>query len=220
MGLNDLVLTGNLLAELYPQSLVHTGDVPATPASPDPVLTKPAAAAAPGASSTLSAAGSAAASNVQAVASAAASIGSPEVSAASSPAAATASAASTGDNSPWKFLGNNKKQVLIVVDYPGAAYLPDEELAFLTKMLTACKLGLDDVAIVNSAHYPQFSSADYLRQFRSLQVLLFGRDPELFGLPLSFPQFQVQSFAGVTFLSAPALGEMMGNTALKGTLWT
>ncbi|MET0637816.1 MAG: hypothetical protein ABWZ25_17430 [Chitinophagaceae bacterium] len=120
---------------------------------------------------------------------------------------------------PWKFLGNNKKQVLIVVSYEGAAYLPDEELSFLTKMLGACKLSLDDVAIVNSAFYPAARSSDYLRFFRSKVLFLFGPDPASFGLPLSFPHYQVQSFAGTTFLYTPALEERLRDELFKSKLW-
>ena len=42
----------------------------------------------------------------------------------------------------WKSLGNNQKNILIVVNYGNAVHLPDEELSFLTSMLAACKLSL------------------------------------------------------------------------------
>lgn len=254
MGLNDIVLTTASLADLYPQSLVDTGDLPprvnnghlsAKPSGPGEATSVTLASppdqhrasvegnsegkvdSRSGLSNQLQAEPELTAQTAQ-VPPAKAKAKSPlpdpgpkEDTAATLPAgnAQPTSATLNTDTPAWKYLGNNKKHVLIVVDYEGAAYLPDDELAFLTKMLTACKLGLGDVAIVNSAHYPKYSSADYLRQFRSQQVLLFGRDPESFGLPLAFPQFQVQAFAGVTFLSSPPLGEMMDNTALKSTLW-
>ncbi|RYY56214.1 MAG: hypothetical protein EOO09_07520 [Chitinophagaceae bacterium] len=196
MGLNDIRLTGALLADLYPRSLVDTGEAsasalnaaPPEETAPAPVTGEMIPAGSPGESLPATGPG---------------------------PAEAPVAAATQ-----WKFLGNNKKRVLVVVDYAGTAYLPDEELNFLTRMLTACKFGLDDVAIVNSAHYPGEKSAAYLRQFGSTQVLLFGRDPAAFGLPMSFPVFQVQTFAGTAFLSAPPLGAMMEDKELKGQLWT
>src|SRR5688572_21413064 len=77
----------------------------------------------------------------------------------------------------WKYLGNNRKNVLLVVQYPATTYLPDEELSFLTAMLNACKLGLEDVAIVNSKNYPGYYYKDYLNHYNSKQILLFGIDP-------------------------------------------
>src|SRR5882724_10092740 len=63
-----------------------------------------------------------------------------------------------GKADQWKYLGDNKKNILVVVDYRDAGFLPDEELSFLTSMLSACKLSLADVAIVNRSNY---ESANY-----------------------------------------------------------
>src|SRR5258706_4830150 len=112
---------------------------------------------------------------------------------------------SPGDQ--WKYLGENKKNILIVVDYPDAVYLPDEELSFLTNMLSACQLSLADVAIVNRNNYGEANYKDLTAQFSSKTIFLFGVDPVSLGLPVSFPHFQVQSFAKTTFLFTPPLEE-------------
>src|SRR4051812_39183868 len=52
----------------------------------------------------------------------------------------------------WKYLGEYKKNILIIVRYDGLPYLPDQQLNFLTSVLGACKLNLADVAIFNTAH--------------------------------------------------------------------
>ncbi len=130
------------------------------------------------------------------------------------PAAPAASAAS-----PFKHLGNNRCSILVLVNYAGKAYLPDEELEFLTKMLLACKLSLDDVAIVNTNHYRDMISSDYLRYFKPLTVFLFGIEPSGFGLPVSFPMYQVQSVAGVTFLYTPPLEDRLKDELFKSRLW-
>ena len=128
-------------------------------------------------------------------------------------------AASRDAGAQWKYLGNNKRSILVVVSYAGSAYLPDEELNFLTKMLTACKLSLDDVAIVNSAHYPDRQAREYQQFFRSSIVFLFGPDPVSFGLPVSFPHYQVQAVAGTTYLFTPPLEERHRDDLLKSKLW-
>lgn len=121
--------------------------------------------------------------------------------------------------SSWKFLGSNQQKILIVVNYPDAVHLPDEELSFLTNMLAACKLSLGDVAIINRNNYKDILYKDILTHFQSKIVFLFGVEPAEFGLPVSFPPFQVQSLANSTFLYAPALEERHTDTLLKSKLW-
>jgi hypothetical protein len=120
---------------------------------------------------------------------------------------------------PGKHLGENQKNILIVVDYTDAVYLPDEELSFLTGMLTACKLSLADVAIVNRNNCKEISYKELMANFKSKIVFLFGVDPVSFGLPVNFPHFQVQSFANATFLFSPALEEPKNDKLLKSKLW-
>jgi hypothetical protein len=118
-----------------------------------------------------------------------------------------------------KYLGENKKNILVVVDYSDAVYLPDEELSFLTNMLVACKLSLADVAIINRNNYKEANYKELVTRFKSRIVFLFGVDPVSFGLPLSFPHFQVQPFANATFLFSPALEEYKNDKLLKSKLW-
>ncbi|MEO8405742.1 MAG: hypothetical protein ABI480_14135 [Chitinophagaceae bacterium] len=119
----------------------------------------------------------------------------------------------------WKYLGDNKKNILIAVNYPGISHLPDEELIFLTNILAACKLDLGDIAIVNIANTTQASYKDYYSFFKSKIIILFGIYPLSFGLPVDFPPFQVQSVAGSTFLHSPSLGECRQDTLIKSKLW-
>ncbi len=127
-----------------------------------------------------------------------------------------------GPAAPYKFLGNNHQQVTVVVRFPGEAFLPENHLQMLTKMLGACKLNLGDVAIVNDAS--QRVDINALRdQLSPKRVLLFGVSPEETGLPLSFPAFKSQDYAGSTYLYTPSLDELNQETeegkALKRSLW-
>jgi hypothetical protein len=123
----------------------------------------------------------------------------------------------TIEGNEWKYLGGNKQQILIVVNNTGITHLPDEDLELLTSILKACKLDLGDVAIINSNNYPQHTYKEYIAQFKSRIVLLFGLDPVGFGLPMDFPHFQIQSFSKTTFLHSPPLGEY--DKLLKSKLW-
>ena len=119
----------------------------------------------------------------------------------------------------WKYLGENKKNILVVVNYDDTVYLPDQELSFLTSMLNACKLNLADVAIVNNNNYEEINYKELVAQFSSKIIFLFGIDPVSFGLPVSFPHFQLQPFANATFLFSPSLKDVEEDKLLKSKLW-
>jgi hypothetical protein len=117
------------------------------------------------------------------------------------------------------FLGENKSKILIVVDNKNDRYLPDNELLFLTSMLSACKLGIADVAIVNCQNSSGLSYKELKHDLQSNTVLLFGSTPESITMPMSFPHFQVQSFNNTTFLCTPSLAEIQQDKMLKSKLW-
>lgn len=123
------------------------------------------------------------------------------------------------EKSSLKSLGNNRKNILIIIYCPDAVFLPDDELNFLTGILGACRLSLDDVAIINIYHYPDVSYRDFIDLFKSKVVLLFEKDPVSFGLPVNFPYYQLQAFAGNTFLYSPSLKRLENDKLEKSKLW-
>lgn len=135
------------------------------------------------------------------------------------PAAKPIPVATTTAAPERKSLGQNAKNILILVNNPGITFLPDDELAFLTQMLQACKLSLADIALLNLQQYQQTAYTDILEQFGSKTVFLFGIEPTQWGLPINFPAFQIQQFDNRRFLHSPGLGEMMGDKLLKTKLW-
>ena len=126
------------------------------------------------------------------------------------------------DTAPYKILGNNKKQLTVVVNCPQDVFLAEGDLQFLTKMLDACKLNMADVAIVNHA-----TAAVNIEKVKAeLQprfLLLFGVEPDEIHLPINFPSFKEQPYAGTTYLLTPALSQLNGDTdvakGLKKKLW-
>jgi hypothetical protein len=122
----------------------------------------------------------------------------------------------------YKTLGNNKQQITVVVNCPNDVYVPEADLAFLTKMLGACKLNMADVAIVNYANAPV--AIDRLKtQLQPKYLLLFGVEPGEIQLPISFPPFKEQPYAGTTYLFTPLLSQLNQETeeakVLKRKLW-
>lgn len=118
-----------------------------------------------------------------------------------------------------KSLGNNQQQILLLVKQPDAVFLTDLEMNFLTGVLTACKLSMADVALVNWHHFPDTGYKELITQFRSRIVFLFDIAPDSIGLPLRFPQYQLQAFAGNTFLYVPSLSDLEKDKVEKSKLW-
>jgi hypothetical protein len=116
-------------------------------------------------------------------------------------------------------LGNNQQQILVLVNVADAVFLSDESLGFLTDVLSACKLSMADIALVNLHHYPDIPYQALLTEFKSRIVLLFDKDPASFGLPMKFPHYQLQAFNGNTFLYAPSLQELEKDKVEKSKLW-
>jgi hypothetical protein len=116
-------------------------------------------------------------------------------------------------------LGYNKKNILVVVNYAEVPHLPDEQLAFLTQLLGACKLSMNDVAIINLNNYEGVDYESILLHFESKIVLLFGIAAENFGFPFAVPEYQVQNFAGRVVMHSPALQLIQNDKPAKGKLW-
>ena len=121
-----------------------------------------------------------------------------------------------------KFLGNNVKNITIIVKYPTDVFLPERHVDFLTRMLTACKLNLGDVAIVNLGHkFNEISSIK--KQLEPNQIILFGVDPFELKLPMNFPHFKIQGYADSAYLTVPSLDLLNADSdegkLLKTKLW-
>jgi hypothetical protein len=117
------------------------------------------------------------------------------------------------------FLGENQKNIIIVVNNSELVYLPDNEYDFLIRILAPCKVDITDVAIVN---WQRIGSKDFnviMEQLSPRIILLFDVPPSEFGLPIKFPEYQVQKFDKRLYLFAPALSQLEDNIPAKNQLW-
>ncbi len=129
------------------------------------------------------------------------------------------SSAPVEKNTGWRSLGNNAKNILVLVSNKEFPFLSDPELGFLTGILAACKLSMEDVALVNVNNNPDTSGRQLTDFFKSRIVFLFDIEPAALGLPVNFPQYQLQPFAGTTYLYAPSLGQLENDKLEKSKLW-
>ncbi len=117
------------------------------------------------------------------------------------------------------FLGNNQKQIAIIVNDENNLYLPDENLNFLMGILTACKLSMADVALININQKKSLTYTLIGEQLLAGTFILFGVLPGQLQLPLEFPEYQIQKFNNQLYLSAPALTILAADKAEKTKLW-
>ena len=116
-------------------------------------------------------------------------------------------------------LGNNQKKIAVLVNSTTAIYLPDEELNFLLGILTACKLSMADIALINLAKNTGLVYTAIAEQLKAEKIFLFGLDADVLALPLQFPHYQVQQFNNQIYLSAASLPELQANKEEKLKLW-
>lgn len=107
------------------------------------------------------------------------------------------------------FLGDNAKGVVILVSDANNVYLEDEHLQLLSSILAACKLNLGDVAIVNHLQRP-YSYKEIKSLTQARYCLLFNVTTQSLQLPLTFPNYQIQSYDNCTFVAASDLSAMTG----------
>ncbi|WP_207492667.1 hypothetical protein [Aridibaculum aurantiacum] len=121
-----------------------------------------------------------------------------------------------------KYLGENKRNVAILVKSSDAAFVTESDLQFLTNVLKACQLNLADIAIVNTDQQPVQYNA-LLSELKPKHVILFDVEPAAIKLPFAFPDFQPQSHGDIQFLKAPALNNInlpsQDAKVLKTKLW-
>jgi hypothetical protein len=116
------------------------------------------------------------------------------------------------------YLGNNQRNVLIMVSYPGEKHIPAGQLQFLFKVLMACKLEEKDIAIVNLfEQQPSFKSLQ--EQLRPVIILFFGITPQAIRLQQLKSLFSPEQQEGMMMATYPALEMMQEDNLLKSKLW-
>jgi hypothetical protein len=120
------------------------------------------------------------------------------------------------------YLGNYQKEIIVLANDANNIYLSDENLEFLSGVLSACKLNLADIALINFNKTP----VDFNRLKKDMKpkyLISFGINALQMQLPFAMPDYQVQHYADCTIVSAPALEQLNQTTqeikAEKIKLW-
>lgn len=124
------------------------------------------------------------------------------------------------ENIQIRSLGMHKKGILVLVNSSNSPFVNDEELAYLNRILNACHLTLEDVALINIATLPGVNYLQLLNQFPSQQVICFGVSPDQLQLPIDFPFYQLQKSGSATYLHALPLQELEPDEEARKKLWS
>jgi len=130
-------------------------------------------------------------------------------------------------NTPVEFiyLGKNLSGFLFVfqdVSRAGQHRMPDEEMEAFEKILTALKLSVEDIALLNIADPGSITLAGLLTFFRPQKTVLLGTDIVLNGIEdLSNPPalHRTISYQQTEFLHTFSFTEMMTDVDKKRQFW-
>ncbi len=125
------------------------------------------------------------------------------------------SSASTG---VIPFLGGNKKKILFVVSGKEQKYLDDADLTFLLNLISACKISMQDIAVVNIWD-TGWTQKELRNELSARKILSFGVSSTDLDLPFTIPFYQLQTFEEVQFLFCPELKKIEPDPNAKKILW-
>ncbi len=101
------------------------------------------------------------------------------------------------------YLGENKRNILFLVNDKDGIFINHESLTTLTKILEALKMSIKDVAIVNFFHHKK--PFQILKEkLQPKFIFLFDVTLLQLQLPFTIPDYQVQQYDNCIFMSAPA----------------
>ncbi len=124
------------------------------------------------------------------------------------------------ENDP--FWGENRRSISFLVHNPDHDLLPEEQLVFLNKMLSACKLDMKDIVLLNIARL-KLSFEELKAQFHPRIIFLWGVRPAYFSLDSALPDFNVTVHDGISIIPvlSPELMSIEGPAGheLKSRLW-
>lgn len=109
------------------------------------------------------------------------------------------------------FLGDNNKKITVLHTEPTAAFLTDEQFKLISGIITACKLSMADIALVNLAHQ-KMSFQEIKEQLQAKFLILFDVNPTSIELPFTIPPYQMQEYNNCKILVAASLQFMTAET--------
>lgn len=118
---------------------------------------------------------------------------------------------------PVPSLGNNGQNILLLIHNENEPYLSEELFDMLVKIIGACQLSLDDVALVNTVNVGEADWFHLKVQFNPHRVICFGNPfPEITSGKKPNQAWEEEN---CHFLSADTLEAISKNVKLKAMFW-
>lgn len=114
------------------------------------------------------------------------------------------------------FKGKNKKGFLWLVNEPAHAFLDDADFEFLSQIVGACKMSMDDIALVNLATTDQ-SVNEIADALKASTIVLCGIEYQQ--LPFKLDEYILYPHANRNYFLADRLQELRNDKAKKTKLW-
>ncbi len=118
-----------------------------------------------------------------------------------------------------EFLGGNEKNITFIVRNKENKFLNDNELKFLSGLITACEITMGDISIVNLSHNKDVNYNVLTSHLRSQKILCFDVSATDIDLPFNIPYFQVQAFQEIQYIFCPGLEQLQNDVDSKKQLW-
>jgi hypothetical protein len=119
------------------------------------------------------------------------------------------------------FSGKNLKHIIVLIYETEHSDLPPHLLQLLQDILLACKLSMNDIALINLAFQP-LSFLEIEKQLQPQYCIYFGNVPKN-ALPFAIQLYNIKTFHSCTFFQASSLSNMYENTKEakleKSKLW-
>jgi hypothetical protein len=121
----------------------------------------------------------------------------------------------------FMFSGKNLKHIAVLIYETEYSDLPPHLLQLLQDILLACKLNINDIALINLAFQP-LSFSEIEKQLQPQYCIYFGNIPKN-AFPFEVPFYDIKKFHSCTFFQASSLNNMYENSREakleKSKLW-
>lgn len=114
------------------------------------------------------------------------------------------------------FKGKNRKHFLWLVDIASHPFLSDADFQFLTQVLEACKLNIEDIALVN-LNQSNTTTTALIAQFQPEIIIASGLNKQLDGFTNEY--YRVSKYNHIFYLSTGTLEEVREDKSKKSKLW-
>jgi hypothetical protein len=125
-------------------------------------------------------------------------------------------------NTVYPYLGKNLQSICFLVSHPDSEFIPEPQLAFLQKILTACKFTLDDIAVINTGRR-QVDMNNLKKGMDPRFIFLWGTGLDVTGFDQELSDMVMTTWQNISLVRVEKTALMSGDTpeamALKRNLW-